>query len=226
VTGVRGGRPLDVLDVLATQEVEVADDFRHVELFTMTGLLTLLWHGDQRAERVVLMCGGAMGGLLGPADGLFHDLGVAFAAEGIGVIRVGYRRPNDLAACTLDVAAAADLVLRATADTARFVTVGHSFGGAVALRAALAVPDAVVGVVGLSTQSAGWEDAAGLRGRPLLLLHGDADELLPPLCSEIAASLAGGGEVVILPGAGHLLREAGDELRTRLRDWIPKVLGA
>jgi predicted esterase len=224
VTGATGGRPLDVLDVLATQEVEVTDGFRHVELFTMTGLLTMLWHGDQRAERVVLMCGGAMGGLLGPADGLFHDLGVAFAAEGIGAIRVGYRRPNDLTACTVDVAAAADLVLRATGDRARFVTVGHSFGGAVARRAALAIPEAVVGVVGLSTQSAGWEDAAGLDGRPLLLLHGDADELLPALCSEVAASLAGGGEVVVLPGAGHLLREAGDEVRTRLREWIPKVL--
>jgi pimeloyl-ACP methyl ester carboxylesterase len=224
VTGATGGRPLDVLDVLATQEVEVTDGFRHVELFTMTGLLTMLWHGDQRAERVVLMCGGAMGGLLGPADGLFHDLGVAFAAEGIGAIRVGYRRPNDLTACTVDVAAAADLVLRATGDRARFVTVGHSFGGAVAQRAPLAIPEAVVGVDGLSTQSAGWEDAAGLDGRPLLLLHGAADELLPALCSEVAASLAGGGEVVVLPGAGHLLREAGDEVRTRLREWIPEVL--
>jgi predicted alpha/beta hydrolase len=214
--------PLDSIDVLAAQEVEVAPGLVHVELYTMSGLLTLLWHGDQRAERLVLACGGASGGLLGPADGLYHDLGVALAAQGIGVVRVGYRRPNDLPACVLDLAAVADLAARAGAS--RFVTVGHSFGGAVALGAALAMPEAVVGVVGLSTQSAGWENADGLAGRPLLLLHGDRDELLPPMCSEIAAELAGGGEVVILPGAGHLLREAGVELRARLTDWIPKVL--
>jgi pimeloyl-ACP methyl ester carboxylesterase len=218
------GTPLEAMSVLAVQEVEITPELQHLELFTLQGLLTILWHGPWDAPRVVVACGGAMGGLLGPADGLYHRLGGELGERGIGLLRVGYRRPNDLTACTVDVAAAADLALRATGDVARFVTVGHSFGGAVALRAALAVPEAVVGVVGLSTQSAGWEDAAGLHGRPLLLLHGDADELLPPTCSQVAASLAGGGDVVILAGAGHLLREAGPELRTRLRDWIPKVL--
>jgi pimeloyl-ACP methyl ester carboxylesterase len=213
-----------MLDVLAAQEVEIAPGLVHAELYTMSGLLTMFWHGDQTAPMVVLACGGAAGGVLGPADGLYHDLGVALAEQGIGVVRVGYRRPNDLSACVTDLVAVADLAARAGAS--RFVTVGHSFGGAVALGAALAMPDAVAGVVGLATQSAGWEHAAGLAGRPLLLLHGDRDELLPPLCSEVAADLAGGGEVVIFPGAGHLLREAGAELRARLFDWIPKVLDA
>jgi len=37
--------------------------------------------------------------------------------------------------------------------------------------------------------------------------------------------LAGGhGELVILPGAGHLLSEAGQELRVRLGEWIPARL--
>jgi hypothetical protein len=38
------------------------------------------------------------------------------------------------------------------------------------------------------------------------------------------AEIAGGGEVVILPGAGHLLTEAGEEIRRRLSEWIPSVL--
>ena len=33
-----------------------------------------------------------------------------------------------------------------------------------------------------------------------------------------------GGGVVILPGAGHLLTEAGDEIAARLLGWIPEVL--
>ena len=33
--------------------------------------------------------------------------------------------------------------------------------------------------------------------------------------------LAGHGEVVLLPGTGHLLSEAAQELRDRLGEWIP-----
>ena len=73
----------------------------------------------------------------------------------------------------------------------------------------------------LSTQSAGCEQADLIGDTPLLLLHGDADELLPPMASEMVRMIAGTGELVILPGAGHLLREAGEELRRRLGSWIP-----
>ena len=211
-----------LLKPLAAQDVEVAPGLRHVEVYTFQGLLTLLWHGPVDADRVVVMGGGGMGGLLGPAHGLYHDLGVAFADQGIGTIRVGYRRPNDLDMCVLDMAAASELASRQGAS--RLVAVGHSFGGAVAINLALALPTSVVGVVTLSTQSAGCEGAAGLAGRPFLLLHGDRDELLPPETSLMVQMLAGGGEVVILPGAGHLLTEAADELRSRLREWIPAVL--
>ncbi len=98
----------------------------------MRGLLTILWHGDPDAEAVVVVCGGAMGGLLGPADGFYQWLGdeVATPGSGIGVLRVGWRRPNDIDLCTLDLLAAADLAARAGAE--RFVTGGHSFGGAIA----------------------------------------------------------------------------------------------
>jgi pimeloyl-ACP methyl ester carboxylesterase len=210
--------------VLATEEVTVDDDLRHLELFTLDGLLTVLWHGDPEAERVVVMSGGGMGGLLGPAQGLYHDLGRRFAAEGIGTLRVGYRRPNDLGRCVHDVAAAADLASRAGAR--RFVTVGHSFGGAVAIQAGIVLGEHSVGVVTLATQSAGCEDAAALGDTPLLLLHGDRDELLPPDTSAVVQALAGHGEVELLPGAGHLMTEAHDALRARLGAWIPARLAA
>lgn len=207
---------------LAIQEVEITQSLHHIEIYTMSGLLTMLWHGERDAEHVVLMCGGAAGGLLGPADGAYHDLGVAFAELGIGTIRVGYRRPNDLPECILDLAAVADLSARAGGE--RFVAVGHSFGGAVAVGVGIALQERVVGVVTLATQSAGCEQAERLHPRPLLLLHGDRDELLPVMCSEIVSELAGGGELVVLPGAGHLLTQAGDEVRRKLLEWIPQVL--
>lgn len=215
-------RPLDLLGGLATQDVELVPGLRHMEIFTLQGLLTLLWHGSPSAERVVLMCGGAMGGMLGPANGLYHDLGVSFAAQGIGVVRVGYRRPGDLESCTIDVSSAADLAWRSGAR--KFVVVGHSFGGAVAVRVGIAIPQAVVGVVTLATQSAGCETAANLRGKPLLLFHGDRDELMPVAVSETVRHIAGNGELVVLKDTGHLMTEAADELRTRLTSWIPEAL--
>ena len=59
---------------------------------------------------------------------------------------------------------------------------------------------------------------------PLLLLHGDRDEILPPDTSAVVQALVGHGELVILAGAGHLLTEAHDELRERLWSWIPARL--
>jgi acetyl esterase/lipase len=214
-------RPLDRLRVLAKQDAMVTPWLRHIEAYTLEGLLTFLWHGDPGCERVVVMCGGAMGGLLGPGNGLYHVLGETFAAEGIGTIRVGYRRPNDLGACVLDLAAATDLAHRNGGR--RFVLVGHSFGGAVAVNAGIALRAMTAGVVTLSTQSAGCEGADALQ-RPLLLLHGDRDELLPVMASQAVQALAGSGELEVLPGAGHLLTEAADHLRDRLHRWIPDVL--
>jgi len=214
-----GTGPLDQLQAIARQEVQVAPGLTHVEVFTLTGLLTVLWHGPHDATSVVVAAGGAMGGLLGPADGLYHDLGVAFGERGIGVLRVGWRRPNDIDLCRLDLLAACDMAARAGAE--RFVTVGHSFGGAVAIQAGVAMGEWAAGVVTLATQSAGCEAASELDEVPLLLFHGDRDELLPAMASEMVRLLAGTGELVVLPGAGHLLTEAGAELRERLAGWIP-----
>jgi hypothetical protein len=212
--------PLDLLEALARQEVVVTPTYRHLEVFTMRGLLTVLWHGDPDAESVVVLGGGAMGGLLGPADGFYHWLGddLAAAGSGIGVLRVGWRRPNDIDLCTLDLLAVADLAARAGAQ--RFVTGGHSFGGAIAVRAAIAMGDWTAGVLTFATQSAGCEEAGGLTA-PLLAFHGDRDEILPLVASQVLAELVGGpSEVVVCEGAGHLLSEAGDRLRAEVPAWI------
>jgi len=225
--GRRGARPpagpYERLGVLARQQVEVADGLRHIELYTMQGLLTVLWHGPEDADRAVVLLGGAMGGLLGPAHGLYQDLGTALAGQGIGTFRVSYRTPNDFGRCVHDALAVADIAARQGAR--RFVVVGHSFGGAVAVQLGMALGDHAGGVVTLATQSAGCEDADGLGDTPLLLLHGDRDEILPAFASEVVHGLAGGrGELVILPGAGHLLAEAAAEVRDRLLAWIPARL--
>ena len=218
--------PLHALGVIASQSVMVTPSLRHVEMFTMRGLVTVLWHhvpaGREARPAAIVACGGAMGGLLGPAEGLYQALGDVWADRGVPVLRVSYRRPNDMDACCLDVAAAVQLASDSGAQ--RIVVTGHSFGGAVAVRVAV-VMDEVAGVVTFATQSAGCEVAPGLRGRPLLLFHGDNDEILPLDSSRIVAAMAGHGDVEVCEGDGHLLAKSGRQMWDRLEVWLPEVLG-
>ena len=94
-----------------------------------------------------------------------------------------------------------------------------------AVQVAIALPAVMAGVVTLATQSAGCEHADRL-ACPLLLFHGDRDELLPPAASEMVRMIAGRGELVVLAGSGHLLSEAAIELRERLLVWLPEALAA
>jgi pimeloyl-ACP methyl ester carboxylesterase len=213
---------LDELQALGVQEVELVPGLRHLEIATVEGFLTLLWHGARDAEDVVLLAGGAIGGTMGPGRALYHELGGALAEQGIGAIRIDYRKAGRLPTCVLDAAATADLAVRAGAR--RFVTVGHSFGGAVAVQVAAALPGFVRGVVGLATQSAGCEPAATLGDRPLLLVHGARDQVLDPVSSAQVRAIAGHGDVWILPDDGHGLGGSHAAIRDHLLAWIPAVL--
>lgn len=219
--------PLDALGVIASQDVMITPSLRHAEFFTMRGLLTLLWHepvdGQTAAPAAIVACGGAMGGLLGPADGLYQHLGETWAARGVPVLRVSYRRPNDIDACCIDVAAAVQLAVTA-GGAERVVLMGHSFGGAVAIRVAVGLCDMVSGVVTFATQSAGCEIAGGLAGRPLLMFHGDRDEILPMQASEVVRDIAGTAELVICHNDGHLLAKSGALITERLEAWLPTAL--
>ncbi|MFV0257620.1 MAG: alpha/beta hydrolase [Acidimicrobiales bacterium] len=215
--------PLDDLQAMAMQAVPVDDGLEHVELYTPKGLLTLLWHGSREAEAFVVCVGGAMGGLLGPDGGVYHRLGRSLAERGLGVIRVSYRCPNDLDLCVTDTLAAVELAFRHGGR--RFVTVGHSFGGAVAVRAAAhAEPARAPGVVTLATQTAGCEPISEMGDRRFLFIHGTADQILPHQASELVRYLAGTGELVLLDGADHLLAPAGAEVTERLVAWLPETL--
>ena len=111
----RATTPLDALDVMASSDVLLSPTLRHIEIYTRRGLLTLLWHSPAEGTEVqpgaLVLCGGAMGGLLGPGDAMYHRLGEVWAARGVNVLRVSYRRPNDLDMCCLDAAAAAQLAI-------------------------------------------------------------------------------------------------------------------
>ena len=56
--------PLDALQVMASSDVMLTPTLRHVEMYTMRGLLTLLWHEPAEGVAVqpgaLVLCGGAM----------------------------------------------------------------------------------------------------------------------------------------------------------------------
>lgn len=217
---------LEALRPLATAEVAISPQLRHREVYTSRGLLSVLWHEPSVADATgtaIVACGGAMGGVLGPGHGLYQQLGERWSARGTQMLRVGYREPNNLDLCAHDVACGVEWARDAGAD--RVVVMGHSFGGAVAIRAAVVMPASVIGVVTFATQSAGCEVAAGLGLRPLLLFHGDKDDLLPIEASHMVQALAGHGEVVELPGDGHLLAKSDAAITERLDEWLPETLG-
>ncbi len=214
--------PVDDLRIMAGDHVVLADGLEHHEMYTMGGLLSLIMHPADGHEPAVVMCGGAMGGLLG-GGGLYHELGNRLSAINIAAARVSYREPNNLGRCTHDVLATMQLLARRGAR--RFVVIGHSFGGAVAIQAAASMnADLVPGVVTLATQSAGCEPAETLHDRTLLFFHGTNDQILPHASSEMVRMLAGHGELVLLPGEDHLLKAAMPEIAERLLTWIPEVL--
>lgn len=230
--GVPTGDPvsptaLEALHPFATVDVEVAPGISLREAYTQRGLHSVLRH--QVPDDVVptgtgiVLCGGALGGLHGPGRSLYQQLGERWSARGTTVARVGYREPNSLDLCAHDVAVAVEL-LRDDGAT-RVVIGGHSFGGAVAIRTAVVMTGSVAGVVTFATQSAGCEVAGGLLGRPLLLIHGAEDDILPAQSSELVAALAGNGEPLILPGEGHGLAGADQVIIERLDDWLPTVFG-
>jgi hypothetical protein len=102
--------------------------------------------------------------------------------------------------------------------------VGHSFAGAVVIDAG-ALRKEVSAVVALSSQVYGADLADKIAPRPILLVHGDADQILPVRCSELLYDWAGDPkQMVVFPGAGHGLGECQHEVRELLEEWLVERL--
>ncbi|MYD52734.1 MAG: alpha/beta hydrolase [Chloroflexi bacterium] len=193
------------------------------------GSIDAMWHPPLlTAPRGAVLCvGGFDGGFDGPAEGIYGDLANALPALGISVLRLDFRvktSPGPIDDGTLDVLAGIDWLVEQ--GIARVALIGHSYGGAIVVRAAFR-SEAVAGTCALSTQTMGIEpdEVRSLAPRPLLLIHGGADWRLPPRLSEWVYSLAGEGrELHILDGATHSLRQRRDDLWVLLLDWIDRVL--
>src|SRR5437763_2914493 len=209
--GARSGRV--PLRPLALQESQLGPDVVAMEVITADGIITCLRHGDPD-EVTTVFVGGAVGGLSGPAGGLYHRV-----ASALGGVRLHYRKPGHMEDCLMDVLLIQHILHRRGIE--RLVLVGHSFGGAVAIGAGALLADACAGVVALSTQVPGTELVDRLAGTPILLIHGENDGVLPDLCSRNVYARAGEPkQLILLPGEGHVLEGAAQRLGDELTRFI------
>ena len=201
------------------REASATDVYAPVRLQTDRGRVDCRYYAVERAAAAVILVGGVGGGWDSPARGLYPRLAETFAASGVAALRVRYRYPTVLDEAVYDVLAGArylqDLGIQALG------LVGHSFGGAVVIRAA-ARAKAVRTVVALATQAFGAEPAAALAPRcSLLLVHGTDDRVLRPVNAELVHELAGEPKrLPVLPSPGHRLDESADEVFAVVREWL------
>lgn len=200
-----------------------SDDVWAVTLRTNRGDVETRYHPAPGATRGAVCVGGAGGGLEGPARGLYPEACRRLQREGVAGLRLHYRRPNDLEQCVLDTLLGVEFL--AEEGVERVALVGHSFGGAVVITAAL-FSDRVRAVVPMSTQTYGADLAPRVAPRAMLLVHGTNDTVLPDDCSRHVYQVAGEPkELMLYPGAGHGLDEVREELLDLLVRWIPAHLG-
>ena len=194
-----------------------------VVLQTSRGEIPGIFHPVQGGSGAAICAGGAMGGLDGPAGGLFGRLPDLLMPRNVSVLRLDYREPNVFEECVLDILAGCSFLKGIGATDA--VLVGHSFGGAVVVKAGALHP-LVRGVASLSPQLYGTRQVEEL-DRPLLLVHGSADEVLDSEASEdIYRRALDPKRLVIYGDAGHSLGTVAEALDDLLAPWIEaRLLG-
>ena len=205
---------------LRITSVEPGDEIagaRKVMIVTTRGPIPVVLHAAPEKGRAALCVSGAIGGYDGPAM-LYPRLGLTMPREQITVARLDYRAPNEFGECLVDAMAA--LTFLGGIGHERVALIGHSFGGAVAINAGTLSP-LVTTVVALSSQLAGAHVAGELAPKPLLLIHGDADTILSHESSQALYDRAGEPKTLkILPGVGHRLSEAADQVFDLVADWL------
>jgi alpha-beta hydrolase superfamily lysophospholipase len=189
-------------------------------LHTSRGEIHGQLHPREGETGAVVMVGGASGGLDGPADGIYGRLGNDLVAGGVTTLRLHYRSPGVFEECVLDVLGGISFLRGIGAQ--RVALVGHSFGGAVVIKAGELSP-AVCAVAAMSPQLYGARGVANLSPRPLLLVHGMEDQVLEATASEtLYAEAQEPKRLVLYAEAGHSLVQARDKLYDLLMEWIPQ----
>lgn len=107
----------------------------------------------------------------------------------------------------------------------RLALVGFSQGTMMALHVAYRRAQSIAAVVGYSGLCAGAEEE-GMKPAPTLLVHGAADQVVPPQMTPMAAQLLGAAGIPVewhmVPGLGHGIEQTGLQMAA---DHLVRCLG-
>ena len=139
-------------------------------------------------------------------------------------LRLHYRQPGEFEECVLDVLGGVSFLKGVGAQ--QVVLMGHSFGAAVVIKAG-ELAEAVVGVAALSPQLFGTRTVQRLSPKPLLLVHGTADQILDAAASKDIFERAGDPKrMELFDGAGHGLGSCANEVYELTRGWLQETLSS
>lgn len=219
-TSESGGSDLELSITQVAAHPEPDGNLR-VMIGTTRGEIRGVLHPCATSPAAAIYVAGAMGGFEGPANDLYGRLADRLRPQMSG-LRIHYRQPGEFEECVLDVLAGASF-LRGAGATGGVALVGHSFGGAVVIKAGELSP-AVVGVAALSPQLHGTRSVEAL-GKPLLLVHGMRDGVLNHAASEdIHARALEPKRLVLYGEADHSLNQAAADLEELLASWLPQTV--
>lgn len=203
--------------------------YQLVKLDTQRGEIVCRYYSSNThnpASVAVVYVTGVGGGWGTPAIGLYPRLCCSLARIGIDGLRVRYRHPTDLLESVFDTLAGIAF-LREEHRIKAIGLVGHSFGGAVVIQAAVQASDIVSTLVTLATQSYGAAHVISkLKHRTsALMIHGSDDKVLPAYCSEEVYQKAHDPkQIVLCQGASHGLDEVSEEVYELVYDWLVNSL--
>lgn len=195
-----------------------------VRLFIENGSILGHEFSAPGSTRGVIWLGSARGGLDSPAHDLFGRLATDLTRQGITSLRLRYREPANLECCVEDALIGIQFLLQNGVESV--VLVGYSQGGAVAIETGTAVPESVKGVALVASQSYGTSAVDRLSPRPLLIVQGADDQVVPADCATYIYDRAGEPkQLAIIPGADHTFAKHADELRNLLESFIHSCFG-
>lgn len=203
--------------------------YQLVKLDTQRGEIVCRYYSSNThnpAAVAVVYVTGVGGGWGTPAIGLYPRLCCSLARIGIDGLRVRYRHPTDLLESVFDTLAGIAF-LREEHRIKAIGLVGHSFGGAVVIQAAVQASEIVSTLVTLATQSYGAAHVISKlkHGTSALMIHGSDDKVLPAYCSEEVYQKAHDPKQIVLwEGAGHGLDEVSEEVYELVYDWLVNSL--
>ncbi|AIF80762.1 hypothetical protein I862_00985 [endosymbiont of Acanthamoeba sp. UWC8] len=199
-------------------------NYQSLSVSTERGNVEMQYYKADDATCCIILVGGIGGGFDSPCNGeLYPSLCNILNFKAISALRIKFCDTRSLDGSVKDVEARISFLKQE--KISNIALVGHSFGGAVAIRAAVD-STAVKVIITLATQSYGADVISNIKsGVASLFIHGALDTILPENCSIYAYTLAHEPKRLrLFKNTGHELTEAEKDIEGEILNFIDQYL--